>query len=156
MVTLRALLAKLKKWAASIWHPVQQSQPPKPPHGPPPASIHVWPLPILAPQQTAQAIAIIYNKKGDPMPSLVPTSWVSDNSAVASVDAAGLVTALAAGSANVTASYQSIASNPVAVTVTVDPNLPAAVVVSPSSLNLVIGQTAQLTATVNNSAGAPI
>jgi hypothetical protein len=133
-------------------------KPPKPPGhgGPPPGSIVAFPsVALLDLGQTLQAHALIFDKKGELMPSLVPKSWASDNNAVASVDPNGLVTGVSAGSANITALFDSITSNVVAVTVTQD-QTPASIEVTPTSASLTVGQTVQLTAVVKNAAGEPI
>ena len=131
---LRALMAKL--------------------HGPPKAITVAPPAVRLIPKQPAQLTATITNAKGDSMP-LTATSWASDNPSVATVDQAGVVTAVAPGSAGVTALFNSLVSNVCAVTVVAD-TTPAAVHLSPSSLSLSVGQTQQLSATVVNKAGDPL
>ena len=104
--------------------------------------------------QTVRGTSTVYSKQGVPM-ALSPSSWSSDNAAVASIDNTGLVTAVSAGSANITAILGSIKSNVVAVTVAPDLT-PASITISPSTLSLIVGKTAQLSAVVANAAGTPL
>jgi hypothetical protein len=53
--------------------------------------------------------------------SVTPTSWVSSNTAVVTVSSSGLVTAVAVGTANITAVFSGITSAPFAITVGVNP-----------------------------------
>jgi len=79
-------------------------------------------------------------------------TWASDNSAVATVDANGLVTAVAAGTATITATSEG-KSGTATITVTPLPAPVATVTVAPPSANVVVGSTEQLTATTTDSAG---
>src|ERR1041385_146747 len=76
-------------------------------------------------------------------PVSVTVTWLSSNTAIATVDGSGLVTGVAAGSATITASAggQSATS---AITVIPDPVVTVAV--SPASANVATGQAVQLTA----------
>lgn len=98
---------------------------------------------------------MVFDKKGNLM-SLVPTSWVSDNPAIATVDSTGLVTAVAEGSCGITALLDALVSNVVAVTVAAAAPVPASITLSPPSLSLTVGQTQQLTAVIADAAGNPI
>ncbi len=89
------------------------------------------------------------------MPGTQPSSWVSDNPAIATVDQNGLVTGVSVGTCGITAQLQAVVSNVVGVTVGPD-TAPATIEVTPTSLNLQVGKTAQLTAVVKNDAGQPI
>jgi uncharacterized protein YjdB len=77
-------------------------------------------------------------------------AWSSSNSAVATVDGAGLVRAAGAGSATISATSDGV-SGSAAVTVT-EPSV-ASVTVSPSSASVAVGSAVQLTATVKDGAG---
>src|SRR5207249_6025393 len=77
-------------------------------------------------------------------------AWSSSAPAVATVSASGLVTAVAVGSATITATSEG-KSGTSAITVTVVPV--ASVTVAPTSKTLRIGTTAQLAATTKDSAG---
>jgi uncharacterized protein YjdB len=77
-------------------------------------------------------------------------SWSSSNSSVASVNAGGLVTGVAAGTATITVTTQDgnkTASSSISVTVIAT----TGVTVSPTSASIFAGQTQQLTATVSPS-----
>jgi hypothetical protein len=79
-----------------------------------------------------------------------PVTWSSSNPAVATVSSVGLVTAVSAGAATITASVDGISAT-AAITVA---NVPvASVIVSPDSATLVVGVTRQLTAGTRDAAG---
>ena len=83
-----------------------------------------------------------------------PVTWSSSNPSVATVSGTGLVTAVGAGSATLTARVEGVEGS---VTVTVAP-LPAAltaVSVSPNRVTLSAGQTRELVSTVAQPTGAP-
>jgi uncharacterized protein YjdB len=77
--------------------------------------------------------------------------WSSSDAAVASVSASGVVTALAVGSAKIAATLQGKSA---VATVTVAPTPAAAVRLSPSELQLTVGQQGDLNATVVDANGA--
>lgn len=73
--------------------------------------------------------------------------WHSSLASVATVDATGKVTAIAAGTANLTATSGGVTSNSVSITVTVIAGTPGSVVVDKASVLLsAIGQAGQLSA----------
>lgn len=80
-------------------------------------------------------------------------TWSSDNSAVATVSAAGLVTAVNTGMASITATSEG-ASGSATVTVTVQPV--ATVIVSLGSSTMAVGATTQATATVKAANGVTL
>ncbi|ADV83207.1 Ig-like domain-containing protein [Terriglobus saanensis] len=82
------------------------------------------------------------------------TSWNSSTPLMASISTSGLVTAIAKGTAVVTAVCDSVASPPVAVTVSPAKATITAVRLTPSSVTLNIGAVAQLTATATYSDGS--
>lgn len=75
-------------------------------------------------------------------------NWTSSNTSVATVDANGTVTAVAVGTAVITATSTTSASITASCTVTVDVAHPTGVTLDKSSLNLQIGGSETLTATV--------
>src|SRR6266496_3833718 len=77
-------------------------------------------------------------------------TWSSDSAAVATVNSSGLVTGLKAGTATIRATSEGKSST-ATITVTLAPV--ASVTVSPSTVTLQVGGTAQLTATLKDSAG---
>ena len=80
-------------------------------------------------------------------------SWMTSNGAVATVSASGLVTALTAGSATITATSEGH-SGTSTMTVT---NVPVArVIVTPAITSLLMGATLQLTATLTDALGNPL
>src|SRR6266550_4647296 len=80
-------------------------------------------------------------------------TWTSGNTSVATVSPSGLVTGVAPGSANITATSEGKTST-AAITVTLIPV--ASVAVAPTTASLTVGQTAQLAATPKDSAGAAL
>ncbi|HEY6061084.1 MAG TPA: Ig-like domain-containing protein, partial [Gemmatimonadales bacterium] len=80
-----------------------------------------------------------------------PTAWTSDNGTIAAVDAYGLVTAVRAGSATVTATSGAASGT---ATVIVSPQVPvASVTVTPVSASLVVQGTVQLSVTLRDASG---
>ncbi len=119
-----------------------------------PGSVAVFPLSaFLHVGQFIHAGALVFDKKGKLMPGVSPSSWASDNTAIATVDQNGLVTGVAAGSCGVTALLDKLTSNIVAVTVT---DVPASISVTPGSISVAVGETVQLTAVVTDAQGNPI
>jgi hypothetical protein len=85
----------------------------------------------------------------------VALEWQSSNTAIATV-ANGTVTAVSPGQADIVASYNSVFAG-VTVNVVMDNNSVARVVVtSPASTSLMIGSTAQLSASVQNISGTEL
>jgi len=76
--------------------------------------------------------------------------WSSSNASVATVNGSGLVTAVAVGSATITATSEGV-SGTAALTVTSDPV--SSVDVTPSTATIDVGQAVQLTATPRDAAG---
>ncbi|HZI22534.1 MAG TPA: Ig-like domain-containing protein [Gemmatimonadales bacterium] len=100
---------------------------------------------------TTQFVAIPLDASGTALGGRVVT-WASSNSAIATVDASGLATGVAAGSATITATSEGQSGSATltvsAVTVPV-----ASVSVSPASASVAAGQTVQLTATPQDANG---
>ena len=120
---------------------------------PPVASVSVSPASAsLLPTQTAQLTATLLDSIGTVLTGRTVT-WSSSSSGVATVNGSGLVTAVAVGSATVTAASEGRSASS-SVTVTTVPV--ASVTVSPASGSLYVGQTVQLTATPRDSAGTPL
>ncbi len=89
------------------------TEPPTPPPDPPrPTTVTVTPATtqLTALGDTVRLIAEVRDQNGNPMPDAV-VSWSSSSAMVATVDAAGLVTAVANGSATVTAMAGSARAN---------------------------------------------
>ena len=119
----------------------------------PVASVGVSPASVnMAIGLTAQLTATPRDASGNPLSGRVVT-WASSNAAVATVNGSGLVTAVAAGTATITAMSEG-QSGSATITVTIVPV--ASVGVSPASVNMAIGLTAQLTATPRDASGNPL
>ena len=110
---------------------------------PAPTSVAVTPdtVALTALGHTVQLTAEVRDQNARVMAGATVT-WSSGDTSVATVDAAGLVTAVAEGTATVTASAGSASGSAV---VTVMPSV-ATVEVSPSAETLAVGATVQLTA----------
>ncbi|HET7456371.1 MAG TPA: Ig-like domain-containing protein [Gemmatimonadaceae bacterium] len=79
-----------------------------------------------------------------------PVTWTTSNAGVATVSANGVVTAVAPGTAIVTATREGKSDQ---ATITVSPVPVARVDVTPSTATVVVGQTVQLTATPRDASG---
>src|SRR6266850_832006 len=124
------------------------------PVGPTPvASVVV--SPTSATISTAGTTSLTATEKdahGDPLSGRVVT-WSSDHTGVATVDANGLVTGVAAGAATITATCEGVTGT-AAITVSSVPV--ASVTVSPASAGVDEGSTTQLTATPKDGGGTPL
>jgi uncharacterized protein YjdB len=101
--------------------------------------------------KSAQLIAEVRDQAGNVLPGH-SISWSSANSGVASVSGTGVVTAVGAGTANVTATSGSFSATS---NITVISTAVTSVVVSPASAQLQIGGTQQLNAVVTSN-GSPV
>src|SRR5213594_1426698 len=119
----------------------------------PVAAVTVSPAaPTVPVGQTAQLTATPQDASGNPLTGRVIT-WQSSNGAVASVNGSGLVTAVAAGAATITATSEGQSGTAV---VTVS-NVPvASVTVTPASASVPQGATVQLTATPRDANGTAL
>jgi uncharacterized protein YjdB len=116
----------------------------------PVASVTVSPASVsLFVTKTAQLAATTKDSTGGVLTGRAVT-WASGNTTVATVSAAGLVTAKAAGSATITATSEG-RSGTAAITVVSVPV--ASVTVSPATASVAAGTTVQLAATTKDSAG---
>lgn len=97
--------------------------------------------------------ASVATTQGTGTPATTVT-WSSANAAIASVAASGEVTGVAAGTTTIIATSTADASKKGAAAVTVRAPQVQSVTVSPQSLSLQVGQTANAVATVNRDAGA--
>ena len=102
--------------------------------------------------QTTQATATLLNTAGTAFTG--PTvAWQSSNSAIAAVNASGVVTAVARGTVTISAVADGKTGG---AALTVGPKSVATVVVSPNPASAAVGQTAQLTATAKDAAGTAL
>jgi uncharacterized protein YjdB len=102
--------------------------------------------------QTIQLTATPKDASGNPLSGRTVT-WSSSNSAVATVDANGLVSGVTAGAATITATSDGH-SGTADITVTEAPV--SSVEITPGSATIEVGQTAQLTATPRDANGNPL
>ncbi len=119
-----------------------------------PASVAVSPTRMsLKIGATSQASAVVSNAAGNPIAGAT-IAWVSDNPNVATVATNGLITAVAFGTANVTAASGAKTSAPMPVTVATNV---FAVHITPSPVSpLSVGGSAQLSASAVDANGAPL
>lgn len=92
----------------------------------------------------------------DPLGNILtgrPISYVSDNSAIATVSSTGLVTAVAPGTAKITATSENKVGS---ATIVVNPLPVASVQVTPGSATVLTNATRQLSAQALSSTGAPL
>src|SRR5436309_5330412 len=119
----------------------------------PVASVSVTPASAtVAAGQSVQLTATPKDANGNPLSGRTVT-WSSNNTSVAIADVNGNVTAIAPGSATITATSEG-QSGTAAITVTSVPV--ASVTVSPASASVQAGQTVQLTATPKDVNGNPL
>ena len=102
-----------------------------------------------------QLSATALTSEGMEVPDVTYT-WMSDDNGVASVDDTGMVSAIAAGTAMITASADGVTSMPATVIVEELPPEVASVMVDVPTAMLVIGETLQLTAIARTSEGMMI
>ncbi|HKR09487.1 MAG TPA: Ig-like domain-containing protein [Gemmatimonadaceae bacterium] len=133
-----------------------------PPPPPPPtvASISVSPsTSSIQTGATVQLSAVARDASGNTI-SGQTFSWASSNNSVATVSSSGRVTAVAAGTANVSATIGSV-SGSASITVTAPPPPPppptvSSIAVSPSSSSIQTGATVQLSAVARDASGNTI
>ena len=119
----------------------------------PVASVVVTPpLDTLIRGATVRLHATLRDARGNELAGRVVT-WSSDKKGVADVDDSGLVQALKSGIARITATSEGKSGK---ATIVVIPPPTASLSVAPTMEVLVIGQTAQLTATARDASGAVI
>lgn len=83
-----------------------------------PASIVISPSTLsLNAGDTSSLSAVVKNAAGDVLVGVAPSGWSSSDGTKATVSASGVVTAVAQGSANITATLNAVTSNACAVTV---------------------------------------
>lgn len=122
---------------------------------PPIASVQVTvPTAVLSSGATVQLTAVALSKDGKVLTGRVIT-WTSSNRAIATVSAAGIVTAEivlsgTAESVTITASAEGIDGS---ATILVNPVSVATITINSPSAALTVGSTLQLTATISDSAG---
>ncbi len=108
----------------------------------------------LMPTQNLQLAAVYFDKYGNE--SEVMLQWASNAPQIASVDENGRVNAIATGQAVITASFQTVLSEPITINVVSDENAVASVVISSPVTMVEIGENVSLTAVVNNINGLPL
>jgi len=115
------------------------------------ASVDITPTaPVVAVGQTLQMSAVARDAGGNALPGRVIT-WVSNNSAVATINpATGLVTGASASTTTLTATSEGRSST---VTLTVNPVPVASVDITPAAPTVQVGQTVQLTAVPRDAGG---
>jgi uncharacterized protein YjdB len=104
--------------------------------------------------QTTQATATSKDAQGNVLIGRPVSSWVSSNPSVATVSASGVVTAVSAGAATITATVDGVVSSPA--TVTVRGSSVSSVRVTLSASTVLVGQTVTATAAPFDVFGAPL
>ncbi len=85
-----------------------------------------------------------------------PFQWRSEDDSIVEISSAGVARGLALGQTGITATSGRVVSDPVLLTVVADPNQVATVRVTPASLELEVGDTAQLAADALNLDGEEV
>jgi hypothetical protein len=113
---------------------------------------------VLAPGATAQLEASLYDSAGAPLADPATLVWTSDDEAVATVDGAGLVTAVAEGQAEVsgTDGVHGFRLVPVSVSIEADPDAPASIAFEAPLVVLERGVAQSVAFTVYAGSGAPL
>ncbi|WKD50171.1 Ig-like domain-containing protein [Microbulbifer spongiae] len=118
-------------------------------------SIQVTPAVVSLPAGNSQQLTALGNfSDGSTLDITSSVVWLSDNTAIATVDSLGEVVAVAVGSTSVSASQGSIVSNTVSVTVT--SAVLTSIQVTPAMVSLPAGNSQQLTALGNFSDGSTL
>ncbi len=116
----------------------------------PVASVVVTPPHVdIAPGGKVQLTAALYDAAQNALSGRAIT-WSTSTATVATVDANGMMTAVATGSATITATAEGKTG---VATITVTQAAVASVVLSPTPLSMSVGQTTQLAATLTDSSG---
>ncbi len=102
---------------------------------------------------TQQMAAVVTNTSGVVLAQSV-SAWHSSSPSVATINSSGLVTAVAPGSTNVTATITSPAVTSNTVVITVPDTIPHAIAIAPTTAILDVAATQQLVATVTNAESA--
>ena len=133
--------------------PVTPPRPPPPPPTPRPTTVEVTPASseLSAIGASVRLSAEVRDQRGQPMTGITVT-WTTNADAIATVDAAGLVTAVRNGSAAISATAES-ASGRATVTVT---QRVGTVTVSPPGTTVVQGDTVRLRAAAHDANGHPV
>ena len=137
---------------------VVAAAPPPPPPPVPVASVTVTPPSAsIESSKTVQLTATLRDASGNALTGR-PVSWTSLNTAIATVSTNGLVTGVAAGTANVYAASEG-KSDTASITVVAPPPPPppapvASVTVTPSSASIESTKTVQLSAVLRDASGA--
>lgn len=102
----------------------------------------------LMPTQSSQIMAAYINGYG--MEEEADFAWISSDPQIASVDENGVISALGVGQTSITASYKSVVSEAVNVTVVEDANAIASVEITSPKMMLNVGEKVNLTAIIKN------
>lgn len=119
------------------------------------ATVTVSPTPVSLEVGGTQALAAVVRDASGGTMANAAVSWRSSDATVATVSGSGMVTAIAAGSATITASSGSV-SGSAAITVAASPPVAASVTITPSSLSLAVGGSRTLAAAVRDGSGSVV
>ena len=127
------------------------------------ATVNVFAVPVatvtvslntntLAVGQSTQATATLTDAEGNALSGRI-VAWQSSNPALATVASSGLVTAVANGAVTISAISEGKLGN---ASLTIDTPVAASIVIAPSSVEVVAGQSAQLAAEIHDAKGSAI
>jgi uncharacterized protein YjdB len=103
--------------------------------------------------QTTQATATPFDAQGNALTGRTVSDWTSSNPTIASVNAGGVVTTIAAGTVTISATIEGVIGTSAPLTVTPVTIPVASVTVSLGASSLIVGQTTQATATARDAQG---
>ena len=102
---------------------------------------------------SSQALEAVYLDEMGMTVADVSITWMVSDQNIATIDTAGVVAGLSAGQVSVTAQVGDTVSEPVVIAVVSDPDVVAIVRITPSTVELTLDETRQLTARSSNSRG---
>jgi len=112
----------------------------------------VLPSPSLVAGQTQRGIATVKDANGDPLPDK-PVTWSTSSTSIATVDDAGVIKAVAPGTAVVSAVSEGVSGQTAMTVMAPSPVAVARVLVAINPAAVVVGQTTHATATVQDATG---
>jgi uncharacterized protein YjdB len=112
----------------------------------------VLPSPSLVAGQTQRGVATVKDANGDPLPDK-PVTWSTSSAAIATVDDAGVIKAVAPGTAVVAAVSEGVSGQTSMTVMAPSPVAVARVLVAINPAAVVVGQTTHATATVQDASG---
>jgi uncharacterized protein YjdB len=121
-----------------------------------PSSIAISPTAATVNVGGTQQMAAVVKNAGGVALSQAVSAWHSSNTGRATVNSSGLVTAVAAGSVNITATIASPSVTSNTAVITIPDTVPASIALTPTAPTVAVAATQQLLAVVKNAAGGTL